>query len=444
MKVIIIGGIAAGMSAAAKLRRISKEAEITVYEKKSYVSFGACGLPYYIGNFFEEHERMLVRKPEQVIESGVQLHTEHEVLRVDIKEKKIVVKNLVTKEEFEDSYDKLMIATGASAVLPPVKGLEYDNVHVLRSLEDGFAVKEQLTSKEVQRVGIIGAGFIGLEVAEAVKHLGKEAIVFQLEDRVLKETFDQEITDVIEAELQESGVELHLNTKVMELRGEQRAHAVVTDQGEVFVDLVIVATGVRPNTAFLQSTGIQMLKNGAIIIDEEGRTSIEDIYAAGDCATVPHMLKDTPAYIPLATTANKLGRIVGENLAGNHLKFEGTLGSGCVKVLGVEAGRTGLSEKEAKDLGLDYKTAFITDKNHTDYFPGQEKLSVKLIYDAKTKVILGGQTIGVSDAVLRTNVIATAITAKMTTTQLGMLDLCYAPPFSRTWDVLNVAGNVAK
>ena len=444
MKVIIIGGIAAGMSAAAKLKRLSKETEVTVYEKNSYVSFGACGLPYYIGNFFEEHERMLVRTPEQVIESGIQLNTQHEVLWVDTKEKKLVVKNLLTEEEFEDSYDKLMIATGASAILPPIKGLDLNQVHVLRSLEDGFAVKEQLTSEDVKRVGIIGAGFIGLEVAEAVKHLGKEAIVFQLEDRVLKETFDQEITDFIELELKEAGVELHLNTKVVELRGESKVQTVVTDKGEVAVDLVIVATGVRPNTAFLQSTGIKMLPNGAILIDEEGRTSVEDIYAAGDCATVPHMLKDSPAYIPLATTANKLGRIVGENLAGNHNKFSGTLGSGCVKVLGVEAGRTGLSEKEAQELGLDYKTVFITDKNHTDYFPGQEKLSVKLIYDARTKVILGGQMIGRSDAVLRIDVIATAITAKMTTTQLGMLDLCYAPPFSRTWDIVNVVGNVAK
>lgn len=444
MKVIIIGGIAAGMSAAAKLKRLSKETEVTVYEKNSYVSFGACGLPYYIGNFFEEHERMLVRTPEQVIESGIQLHTQHEVLWVDAKEKKLVVKNLLTEEEFEDSYDKLMIATGASAILPPIKGLDLNQVHVLRSLEDGFAVKEQLTSEDVKRVGIIGAGFIGLEVAEAVKHLGKEAIVFQLEDRVLKETFDQEITDLIELELKEAGVELHLNTKVVELRGESKVQTVVTDKGEVSVDLVIVATGVRPNTKFLQSTGIKMLPNGAILIDEEGRTSVEDIYAAGDCATVPHMLKDSPAYIPLATTANKLGRIVGENLAGNHNKFSGTLGSGCVKVLGVEAGRTGLSEKEAQELGLDYKTVFITDKNHTDYFPGQEKLSVKLIYDARTKVILGGQMIGRSDAVLRIDVIATAITAKMTTTQLGMLDLCYAPPFSRTWDIVNVVGNVAK
>lgn len=444
MKVIIIGGIAAGMSAAAKLKRLSKETEVTVYEKNSYVSFGACGLPYYIGNFFEEHERMLVRTPEQVIESGIQLHTQHEVLWVDAKEKKLVVKNLLTEEEFEDSYDKLMIATGASAILPPIKGLDLNQVHVLRSLEDGFAVKEQLTSEDVKRVGIIGAGFIGLEVAEAVKHLGKEAIVFQLEDRVLKETFDQEITDLIELELKEAGVELHLNTKVVELRGESKVQTVVTDKGEVSVDLVVVATGVRPNTKFLQSTGIKMLPNGAILIDEEGRTSVEDIYAAGDCATVPHMLKDSPAYIPLATTANKLGRIVGENLAGNHNKFSGTLGSGCVKVLGVEAGRTGLSEKEAQELGLDYKTVFITDKNHTDYFPGQEKLSVKLIYDARTKVILGGQMIGRSDAVLRIDVIATAITAKMTTTQLGMLDLCYAPPFSRTWDIVNVVGNVAK
>ena len=187
-----------------------------------------------------------------------------------------------------------------------------------------------------------------------------------------------------------------------------------------------------------------MLENGAIVIDHEGKTSIEDIYAAGDCATVPHLLMKKPAYIPLATSANKLGRIVGENLAGKNETFEGTLGSSCLKVLHMEAGRTGLTEAEAIKEGIDYKVAFITDKNQTDYYPGQEDISIKLIYDAKTNVLLGGQVVGKKDAVQRTNVLATAIYAKMTTKQLGMLDLCYAPPFARTWDALNIAGNVAK
>lgn len=445
MKVIIIGGIAAGMSAAAKFTRLSKESEVVVYEKHSYISFGACGLPYYVGGFFDEHERMLVRSPEQMKEKGIHVCVEHEVLKVDPDKKVVLVRNLKNMEVFEDSYDRLMIATGASATKPPIAGMDLRNVYGLRSLEDGFDVRTLLASEQVKRVGIIGAGFIGLEVADAVHHLGKEAILFQLPERVLPGVFDSEITDILEQEIRASGMTLYVNTRVQELQGLNGAVSeVITDQGSVAVDAVIIAAGVRPNTDFLKDTGIRCLENGAIIIDEEGKTSVKDIYAAGDCATVPHRLKSEPAYLPLATTANKLGRIVGTNLAGGKERFEGTLGSSCLKLLTLEAGRTGLSEEEAKAMGLDYRSIFITDKNHTDYYPDQEKLSIKLIYDAKTKVLLGGQLAGKSGAVLRTDVLAAAITAGMTTEQLGMLDLCYAPPFSRTWDALNVAGNVAR
>ena len=444
MKVIIVGGIAAGMSAAAKLKRNQKDAQVVVYEKSPVISFGACGLPYYVGGFFDNHEQMLVRTPEQAIKSGIEVHVEHEVVNVKVQEKQVEVKNLKTGEVFTDSYDKLMIATGASPIIPPIKNLQLSNVYTLRSLEDGHLLKEKLQDSSVQKVGIIGAGFIGLEVVEAAKKLGKEVSVFQLEDRILKATFDKEVTDILEAEIREAGVDLYLDTMVTALEGSDKAEKIVTNKESVEVDAVILATGVRPCTAFLKDTGIEMLPNGAIIIDCEGKTSVEDVYAAGDCATVPHLLKKEPAYIPLATSANKLGRIVGENLGGKSEVFEGTLGSSCLKVLHMEAGRTGLSEEEAARAGIPYQTAFITDKNQTDYYPGQENISIKLIYHAETKVLLGGQVVGKKDAVQRTNVLAAAIYAKMTTKQLGMLDLCYAPPFARTWDALNIAGNVAK
>ncbi len=443
MKVIIIGGIASGMSAAAKLRRVNPEVEVTIYEKSEYVSFGACGLPYYVGNYFEDEKRMFVRTPEQVRNMGISLHLKHEVLKVDIEKKTIFVKNLETGEEFEDSYDNLMVATGAKAVVPPIKNITLEHIYFLRTLEDGYKVREKLADPQIKKVGIIGAGFIGLEVAEAAHKQGKEVAIFQLEDRVLPSVFDTEITDIIEEELTNKGIQLYLNAAVKEFEGLEKVTKVITAHEKVDVDLVIIATGVRPNTSFLEDTGIHMLKNGAIVVDQQGRTSIPGIFAAGDCATVPHLLmKD--AYIPLATSANKLGRVVGENMGGGHTTYEGTLGSSCVKVLDLEAGRTGLTEREARNTGRSIKTVFITDKNHTDYYPGQEQIHVKLIYDGDTFEILGGQTVGKSDAVLRSNIIATAIQAKMTTKQLGMLDLCYSPPFARTWDVLNVAGNVAK
>lgn len=444
MKVIIVGGVAAGMSAAAKLKRANKEAQITVYEKSRHVSFGACGLPYFVGNFFEDSQKMIARTVEQFNASGITVNIEHEVLNVDTDNKCITVKNLLTGETFTDTYDKLMIATGASAIIPPIKNVDLKHVYTLKSMEDGEALKHAMQNEALKRVAIVGAGFIGLEVVEAAKQYGKEVHVFQLNDRVLVDTFDKEITDLLEEELRAHDVHLHLSQTVTELVGDQAVTQIKTNDETFDVDIVVLTAGVRPNTSFLKDTGIEMLRNGALVIDHEGRTSIEDIYAAGDCASINHILKSEPAYIPLATVANKMGRIIGENLAGAHHTFNGSLASACLKVMNLEAGRTGLSEQEAKNLGINYKTVFITDMNQTSYYPGQSKINVKLIYNADTKVILGGQIVGRKDAVQRVNVLATAIFAGLTTDQLAMLDLCYAPPFARTWDVLNIAGSVAK
>ncbi len=444
MKVIIVGGVAAGMSAAAKLKRANKEAQITVYEKSRHVSFGACGLPYFVGNFFEDSQKMIARTVEQFNASGITVNIEHEVLNVDTDNKCITVKNLLTGETFTDTYDKLMIATGASAIIPPINNVDLKHVYTLKSMEDGEALKHAMQNEALKRVAIVGAGFIGLEVVEAAKQYGKEVHVFQLNDRVLVDTFDKEITDLLEEELRTHDVHLHLSQTVTELVGDQAVTQIKTNDETFDVDIVVLTAGVRPNTSFLKDTKIEMLRNGALVIDHEGRTSIEDIYAAGDCASINHILKSEPAYIPLATVANKMGRIIGENLAGAHHTFNGSLASACLKVMNLEAGRTGLSEQEAMNLGINYKTVFITDMNQTSYYPGQSKINVKLIYNADTKVILGGQIVGRKDAVQRVNVLATAIFAGLTTDQLAMLDLCYAPPFARTWDVLNIAGSVAK
>ena len=444
MKVIIIGGIAAGMSAAAKFKRLSPKDDVVVYEKGDIVSFGACGLPYYVGDFFDDSREMIARTPEEFRESGVEIHTKHEVIDVDFSSKKLNVKNLITNEILEESYDKLMIASGARAIIPPIKNIDLENVVTLKSMDDGNKLRELMANDEYKKVAIIGAGFIGLEAVEAVKHRGKEVTVIQLQDRVLQEVFDKDITDLLEEELRESGVNLLLSETVVELIGDGKVSKVKTNKREIDADIVILATGVKPNTDFLKADEIKMLRNGAIVVDSYGRTSVDDVYSAGDCATINNLITGKEAYVPLATGANKLGRIVGENLAGQNNSFQGSMASSCIKVMNMEAARTGLSEKEVKDLGFDYKTKFITDMNQTSYYPGRERIYVKLIYDAHTKVILGGQVAGYKDAVQRCNVLAACIYAKMTTDQLGMLDLCYSPPFSRTWDVLNVAGNVSK
>lgn len=443
MKVVIIGAVAAGMSAAAKLKRIKPDYEVVVYEKTDIVSFGACGLPYYVGDFFHDPNMMIAREKSKFIESGIDLKTFKEVIDVDTLEKTLTIKDALSGEIFIDNYDKLMIATGASSIMPSLDK-SYDNLTTLKDMNDGIKLKELISKEENKNIVIVGAGFIGIETIEAAKRLNKNIHLIGRSNRILSKVFDKEITDLLEEELRKNNIHLHLNETIQKYIGEENITKVITNKSEIDCDIVVMAIGVKPNTSFLENTNIKMLSNGAIIVDECGRTSVEDIYAAGDCATIKNLVTNEDMYVPLATGANKLGRIVGENLGGINSYYPGSLASSCIKVLDMEAAVTGLTEERAKALNLDFKTKCITNYNQTHYYPGREKLLIKLIYDAKTKVILGGQIAGYKDAVQRANVLATAITAKMTTEQLGMLDLCYAPPFATTWDALNVAGNVSK
>lgn len=443
MKVIIIGAVAAGMSAAAKLKRIKPDYEVIVYEKTDIVSFGACGLPYYVGGFFQDSNMMIAREKSKFIESGIDLRTFKEVIDVNTDSKTLTIKDSLTEEIFTDKYDKLMIATGASSIMPSLDK-SYENLTTLKDMNDGLKLRELMNKEENNNIVILGAGFIGIETIEAAKKLNKNIHLVGRSSRVLNKVFDKEITDLLEEELKKNNIHLHLGETVKEYVGNNKITKVITNNSEIDTDLVVIAIGVKPNTSFLKNTNIDMLPNGAIIVDEGGKTSIKDVYSAGDCATIKNLVTNEDMYAPLATGANKLGRIVGENLGGMNSSFPGSLASSCIKVLDMEAAVTGLTEEKAKSLNIDYKTKCITNYNQTHYYPGREKLLVKLVYHAKTKVILGGQIAGYKDAVQRANVIATAITAGMTTDQLGMLDLCYAPPFATTWDVLNVAGNVSK
>lgn len=443
MKVVIIGGVAAGMSAAAKLKRIKPDYEVIVYEKTDIVSFGACGLPYYVGGFFNDSNMMIAREKSKFIESGIDLRTLKEVINVNTNNKTLTIKDSITGDIFEDNYDRLMIATGASSIMPSLDK-SYENLTTLKNMTDGIKLKELINKEDTNNIVIVGAGFIGIETIEAAKKLNKNIHLIGRSNRILSKIFDKDITDLLEEELRKNNIHLHLGETVQEYVGDNKIKKVITNKCEIDTDLVIIAIGVKPNTEFLKNTDIEMLPNGAIIVNECGRTSVKDVYSAGDCATIKSLVTNEDMFAPLATGANKLGRIVGENLGDINSSFPGSLASSCIKVLNMEAAATGITEEKAKSLNLDYKTKFITNYNQTHYYPGREKLFVKLIYDAKTKVILGGQIAGYKDAVQRANVIATAITAKMTTEQLGMLDLCYAPPFATTWDVLNVIGNVSK
>jgi len=446
-KIIIIGGVAAGMSAASKAKRIDKSLDITVYEMTEAISWGACGLPYYVGDFYPDASLMVARTREEFKKEGITVKTKHKVENIDFKNKKVFVRNLNENKVFEDSYDELVIATGASSTSPKdIKNLDAEGVYHLKTFNEGLEVKKEMMKKENENIIIIGAGYIGVEIAEAALKLGKNVRIFQHSARILNKTFDKEITDLLENHIREhEKISLHLNESPIEVRTfENKVIGLKTDKKEYTANLIIVATGVRPNTEFLNDTGLELFKNGAIIINRFGKTNIPNVYAAGDCATVYHSVLEKNVYIALATTANKLGRLIGENLTGANKEFIGTLGSAGIKVLEFEAARTGITEQEAKDNNIKYKTVFVDGEDHSAYYPGGEDVYIKLIYHADTKILLGAQVAGKRGAALRADSLAVAIQNKMTTQELANMDFLYAPPFATTWDIMNVAGNVAK
>ncbi|MEY8351820.1 CoA-disulfide reductase [Lachnospiraceae bacterium 54-53] len=444
MKIIIIGGVAAGMSAASKIKRIDSGIQVTVYEKGGFLSYGACGLPYYVGGFNDDYRRMIARTRETFTKMGVETFLSHEIQSVDAAGKRVHGRNLENGREFSDTYDKLLIATGAAAVVPPFPGRELLGVHVLKTLEDGIFLKEYVKMPELRNVVIVGGGYIGIECAEAFLNLGKNVRVIEAGPRILM-PFDEEMASLAQEELISRGVKLHTGEKVEEFSGDGLyVKQVKTDRGSYEADLVLVAAGVRPNTEFLKDTGIEMGKNGALIVDREMRTSIPEIYAAGDCSLVYHEILEENSFQALGTVANKCGRIAGTNMAGGSSRFKGALGSAAIKVCGLELGRTGMGEADARRLSKDFKTLIIQAYDHPAYYPDPTPITIKLIYEKGTKRLLGAQTCGQKGAVLRVDIFAVAIHCGMTTEELGMTDLIYAPPFAGVWDAVQIACNAAK
>ena len=441
---LIIGANAAGLSAAMRIIKLDRQASITVLEKSDVVSFGACGIPYFVAGEFADVNQMTARPIEDFQKLGMDIRLFHAATAIDPDKKLVTALDTRSGTEYRLGYDKLMLAVGAAPGIPSIPGLQTERVHTMHSRLD--ALKLLALLPDCQNVVIIGAGFIGLEAAEAFVAHGKQVTIIEADRRPMARTLDEEITPHLEAALKRHGVQLHCSQSVLEIISEQgRVHAVQTGQDTYPADLVLLATGYKPNTGFLQGCGIQLSQQGAIMIDDQCQTSLPDIFAAGDCATVPHRLNGD-MYIPLATTANKMGRIAGEVMAGKESRFIGTLGSSGIRVFDVEVGRTGITEADARQLGLDYSTVFIQDKNHADYVAGQTDMWVKLIYEKNTRKLLGGQICGtyLGGAVHRVDALAVAIYSGLTVDELGMMDFVYAPPFARTWEIMNVAGNVAK
>lgn len=443
MKVIIIGGVAAGMSAASKIRRSDKSAEVVVYEKGKHLSYGACGLPYFVSNVNEDWRKMIARTREEFEGQGIQIRLEHEIVKVVPEDKKVLVRNQMTQDLFVDHYDALMVATGASSIVPNIPGTWLKGVYALKTLEDGLVLKEAVSNEAVKNVIIVGGGYIGIEMVEAMVEMKKNVRCIEASGHILG-PFDNEIADLAVKEIQKHGVQLHVGEKVEAILGSDRVEGVKTDQGTYSADLVIMSIGVRPATSFLRDTGIRMSGNGALIVDREMRTSIPGIWAAGDCAEVYHKGMEENVFLPLGTVANKCGRLAGGNILGRHDKFMGALGSAAIKVLGLELGRTGMSENDTKRLGFSYGTVVVTANDHPAYYPDPTPITIKLIYEKGTKRLLGAQAAGAKGAVLRIDTLAVAIHNHMTTEELGMTDLCYAPPFAGVWDAIHIVCNAAK
>ncbi|MCA0972585.1 FAD-dependent oxidoreductase [Halobacillus litoralis] len=443
MDIVIIGGDAAGMSAAMQIVRNSEGHTITVFEHGEVTSYGQCGLPYVISGDVESTDDLIARSPETFREKyGIDVRTKHEVTQVDCDHKRVHGKNLETGEEFEQKYDRLLIATGAAPILPPWEGRDLEGIFTLKTIPDIEAIMEDLT-EDVKHVTIIGGGYIGLEVAENLIKIGKKVKMIDRGDRIAK-IFDPEMSDKIQKEAERQGIELCLHESVEGFKGTSRVEAVVTDQAEHQTDAVLAAVGVTPNTFFLNGTGIAKGVADAIQVNAFMETSILDIYAAGDCATQFHRIKQRADHIPLGTHANKQGRVAGLNIVNKRKVFNGIVGTSIIKFFDLTLARTGLSEKEAKNEYIPYKTITIDSTHAAGYYSKEDPMTLKLLYHEKSEKLLGAQIIGHRGVDKRIDVLATALYNEMDMEQLEELDLSYSPPYNSVWDPIQQAARRVK
>ncbi len=429
------------MSAASKLRRLDKNAEIHVYEKGNDVSYGACGMPYFLGGVIENADNLVVRTADEFEKSNIHVFLNHEVITVDPDTKTITILNKQSSDILFDNYDKLLIATGASARRTFVTGSNNPNVHVLSNLDDARALGKLV--KNAKSIAIIGGGYIGVEVADNLCSLGLKVHIIESRTRLL-DFYDYDFAKIAQVELEHMGVEIHLNENLQSYGLLNDKTVVNTDNAEYKVDFVIEAIGVKPNTAFLKETGIEMLDNGAIVVNDCMETSIIDIYAAGDCAAYYHKIKREMAFVPLGTHANKTGRIVAENIAGLESRFDGIVGSSILKVNELALAKTGLGIDEAKRLNLDYDFVEIEAKNHAHYFPEAKNIFIRVIYEKGTGILKGAELVGQDGVSDRINIMALAITKELTASEFSQLDFAYTPPYNSVWDPLQVATNLIR
>ena len=445
MKIIVIGGVAAGAKSAAKIKRLLPDSEVHIYTKDNYVSYSACGMPYYIGGDFQDWKQLIVRSVEEFERSGIHIHTLKLVTKILPADKKIMVKNLETEDWQFVEYDKLIIATGAEPVIPEFSNIKSKRIYTLRTLDDGIAIKEG--ANDAKHITIVGGGYIAIELVEAFVKNKKKITLVERSQFVLS-MLDEDISTLVQDYILENSeglVNIINNDTVSEIVGEEPVLDVITKKGYGFeTDMVIIASGVRPVVNLAEDAGIILGKTGAIKVNSRMETNIKDIYACGDCAEKVNMVSQTPVWVPLGSTANKEGRVAAINASGGVEDFEGILGSAVLRYMDLNISRTGLTEKEAARLGYDTTSVIITKRDRAGYMPEVKNITLKLVADKRTHKILGAQAIGCGDADKRVNTVSVGLLRGITVEELIDVDLTYAPPFSTSIDILISAAQILK
>ena len=445
-RLVIIGGDAAGMTAAVQARRMASvnELEIVAFERGPRTSYAACGLPYLIGGLVEEPDDLVARTPEEHRANGVDVRILHEVIAIDTEAATVKVRDLETGQDSLTHYDELLIATGASGITPPWPGIGAKGVHQLRTLEDAARVESEIVAG-ARRAVVVGAGYIGLEVAEGLLARGLDVTVIERLDAPMGAVLDADMAEAVTEAMRAAGVHLRLGTSVTGFKvHDGRVTAVETDTGTVEADLVVIGLGVRANTKLAKDAGIGVDEAGGIIVDDHLRTDVPHVWAAGDCVASRHRITGKSVVIALGTHANKQGRAVGTNIAGGEASFNGVLGTAITKFEALEIARTGLTEREAEEAGLDAYAVTTESSIRAGYYPDAQSMHIKIVAERKTGRLLGAQIVGGEDAGKRIDVLATALWNGMTVQEVGEMDLSYAPPFSPVWDpVLLAAGKAA-
>ena len=441
-KVLIVGGVAGGASTATRLRRLNEDLEIILFEKGQHVSFANCGLPYHIGGVIENRESLLVQTPESLKERfNLDVRVNSEVISVNSQEKSVMVK---TKdgEKYKESFDYLVLAPGAKPLVPPIDGISGKNIYTLRNVTDLDKIMEKIRS--VKEAIVIGGGFIGVEVAENLQEIGITTTLIEAAPNILA-PFDSEMSNILEAQLANNGINLLTNNKVIKFQNEDEKVLVSLENGNIIKgDIVILAIGVSPDTKFLNNSGINLGERGHILVNEHLETNIKDIYALGDAILVKHFVTGQDVAIALAGPANRQGRIVAGNISGRDEIYKGSFGTSIIKVFNLTGGATGLNERSLKSLGKNFEKIYLHPNNHAGYYPGATPVSIKLLYEKETRKVLGAQAVGINGVDKFIDVIATVLKFKGTIDDLAELDLAYAPPYSSAKSPANMSGFIGQ